>query len=582
MKNPPSAPEDALQDVINAAHSQVSQFIGTLPLNDADIQEFTDVLARSPHLRKKLAELQRHYLQTWVEIVNDHHNPPGNDSGDRRFIAPEWHEIPWFNTIRKLYLLNTGYLEEVTGLLDPKPSNKSRLAFFCKQLADAMSPANNPATNPQALKQAFQSGGQSFVQGAQLFAADAVRGRISMTDETAFEVGRNIAITPGDVIFENELVQLIQYRATTARVHSRPLLIVPPFINKYYVLDLQESNSFVRYCVEHGMTTFIISWRNIPEELGHLTWDDYLDKGIFAAIEAVRSISGSESINTLGFCVGGTLLAAALAVNAARKEKQVNSLTLLASMLDFSDTGEISVYVDESYVAQTESKYGHSGVLPGSQLSSAFSSLRANELVWHFVVNNYLLGKTPRAFDLLHWNSDSSNLPGPLYAYYLRNMYLENRLRVPDALRMKGESIDLGAIDVPAMVVATREDHIVPWKTAYRSATLLGGNTQFVLGASGHVAGIVNPASANRRQYWISDESDLPADPAHWQDTAHEIAGSWWNQWMTWLRPLAGKRVRARKTTGNKNYIPLEPAPGRYVRENHEFNVRLNPNTHSK
>ena len=402
-----------------------------------------------------------------------------------------------------------------------------------------------------------------------------------MTDESAFEVGRNIAITPGEVIFENELIQLIQYRATTARAYSRPLLIVPPFINKYYILDLQESNSFVRYCVEQGMSTFIVSWRNIPEELGHLTWDDYIDKGVFDAIETVRSVSGSESINTLGFCVGGTLLATALAVDAARNRDQVNSLTLLASMLDFSDTGEISVYVDESYVEQIEQQYGGGGVFPGWQLASAFSSLRANELVWHFVVNNYLLGKTPRAFDLLHWNSDSSNLPGPLYAFYLRNMYLENKLRVPGKLRMKGLPVDLGAIDVPAMVVATREDHIVPWKTAYCSATLLGGNTRFVLGTSGHVAGIVNPASENRRKYWMADDG-LPTDPQTWQASAHEVAGSWWIPWMNWLRPLAGKRIRARKTTGNKRYVPLEPAPGQYVRERHEFDVRSDLAAHNK
>ena len=567
MTTPPPSPDDALRAAINATHAQASQFISTLPLRESDLQELADELARSPQFQQKLAELQKRFLADWTEILRCNDKPPGKNSSDRRFSSPEWHEIPWFNTIRNIYQLNVDYLENVVGLLNPNTSSKSRLAFVCRQLADAMSPANNPATNPQALKQAFQSGGKTFMRGADHFAADVARGRISMTDETAFEVGRNIAITPGEVIFENELIQLIQYRATSARVYSRPLLIIPPFINKYYILDLQESNSFVRYCVEQGMTTFIVSWRNIPDELGHLTWDDYLDKGIFEAIDAVRSVSGSESINTLGFCVGGTLLATALAVQAAESKNHVNSLTLLASMLDFSDTGEISVYIDETYVEQIEQQYSRGGVLPGSQLSSAFSSLRANELVWHFVVNNYLLGKTPRAFDLLYWNSDVANLPGPLYAYYLRNMYLENKLRTPGALRMKGLPVDLDAIDVPALVVATREDHIVPWKTAYRSATLLGGNTRFVLGASGHVAGIVNPVSANRRQYWIADGDALPSDPQTWLASTHENAGSWWTPWMNWLQPQAGKRLRARKTLGNKRFAPLEPAPGRYVRE---------------
>lgn len=567
MTKPPSSLDDALQGAINAIDSQASQFINTLPLRASDLQELAEELASSPQLQQKVADLQRRYLAHRTEIVRGDDHFSKDDGSDRRFAAPEWHEIPWFSTIRNIYLLNADYLEEFTGLLDPKLSGKTRLGFIFKQLADAMSPANNPATNPLALKQAFQSGGQSFIEGAHLFSADVTRGRISMTDETVFEVGRNIATTPGEVVFENELIQLIQYRATTARVYSRPLLIVPPFINKYYILDLQESNSFVRYCVEQGMTTFIVSWRNIPDELDHLTWEDYLDKGIFEAIKAVRSISGLATINTLGFCVGGTLLASALAVQAARKTDQVNSLTLLASMLDFSDTGEISVYVDDTYVEQIEQQYSQGGVLPGAQLTSAFSSLRANELVWYFVVNNYLLGKTPRSFDLLFWNSDAVNLPGPLYAYYLRNMYLENKLRVPGALRMHDFPVDLGAIDLQAFVVATRDDHIVPWETAYRSATLLGGKIRFVLGASGHVAGIVNPASANRRKYWIAGSDDLPSDPQTWLTSAHESTGSWWTQWMNWLKPLAGKRIRARKTLGNKSYVPLEPAPGRYVRE---------------
>jgi len=564
---PPPSPDDALRAAINAAQAQASQFINTLPLRESDLQELAGELARSPQFRQKLAELQERFLADWTEILRGRDKPPENNSSDRRFSAPEWQDIPWFNTIRSIYQLHANYLEDVIGLLNPDTTSKSRLAFVCRQFVDAMSPANNPATNPQALKQAFQSGGKTLMHGAELFAADAARGQISMTDETAYEVGSNIAITPGEVIFENELIQLIQYRATTARVYSRPLLIIPPFINKYYILDLQENNSFVRYCVEQGMTTFIVSWRNIPEELGHLTWDDYLGKGIYEAVDAVRSISGSESINTLGFCVGGTLLSTALAVQAAEKKNQVNSLTLLASMLDFSDTGEINVYIDESYVKQIEQQYSQGGVLRGSQLSSAFSSLRANELVWYFVVNNYLLGKTPRAFDLLYWNSDAANLPGPLYAYYLRNMYLENKLRTPGALQLNGLPVDLGSIDVPSLVVATREDHIVPWKTAYLSANLLGGSTRFLLGASGHVAGIVNPVSANRRKYWIADGDGLPPDPQIWLDSAREYAGSWWTPWMNWLKPQAGKRIRARKTLGSKRFAPLEPAPGRYVRK---------------
>lgn len=539
----------------------------SLPLHDADVAELNRFLMFSAQARQKLAKLQQDYIRDWVEILQNERHRKVAPSGDRRFSSPEWTELDWFNTLRELYQLNTRYVNELAGLPDLSPAAKRRLQFFSHQLIDAMSPANNPLTNPQAIVRAFQSDGASLVKGAETFAADLARQRISMTDESVFEVGGNLAITPGDVIYENELIQLIQYRATTKQVHSRPLLIVPPFINKYYILDLQPDNSFVRYCVDAGITTFIISWRNIPDQLGYLGWDDYIGMGVFEAINTVCEISRCKTINALGYCVGGTLLACALAVKAARNEHPVNSVTLLASMLDFSDTGDISVYVDESYVAQCEQQYAERGLVPGSQLSNAFASLRANELVWFFVVNNYLLGNSPRAFDLLYWNADSANLPGPLYAYYLRNMYLENRLRIPGSLRMQGVPVDLGSIMIPAMVVAARDDHIVPWRTAYLSARLLRGNTEFVLGGSGHVAGIVNPAMANQRQYWTTHGGRLPTQADDWLGTAKEIPGSWWQHWMNWLGPQSGKTINARKKAGNKTYRPLEAAPGRYVRE---------------
>ena len=475
--------------------------------------------------------------------------------------------------MRELYQLNTRYISELIRLPKLAPSTKRRLEFFSRQVIDAMSPANYPLTNPQAIARTFESGGESLARGAQAFAADLARRRITMSDESAFEVGRNLAITPGEVIFENELIQLIQYRATTKQIYSRPLLIVPPFINKYYILDLQPQNSFVRYCVDQGISTFIISWRNIPNELGHLTWDDYIEKGVFDAIRVARDIFGAETINALGYCVGGTLLASALAVKAAKDEHPVNSVTLLASMLDFSDTGEISAYIDEAYVDHCDQKYAQGGLVSGSQLSNAFASLRANELIWYFVVNNYLLGNSPRPFDLLYWNADSANLPGPLYAYYLRNMYLENRLRIPGALRMRDVPVDLGTIMIPAMVVAARDDHIVPWETAYVSARLLRGNTEFVLGASGHVAGIVNPAAANQRRFWITHDGKLPANAEQWIDAAHEVGGSWWHHWTNWLQPLSGKTTTAPESTGNRKYRQVERAPGRYVREQIDLQV---------
>jgi len=314
------------------------------------------------------------------------------------------------------------------------------------------------------------------------------------------------------VVLENEVMQLIQYAPSTDQVFERPLLIVPPFINKYYVLDLQPENSFVRYCVEQGFTTFIVSWRNIPPELGYLAWDDYVRDGVFAPIDAVRAITGAGMVNTLGFCVGGTLLATALAVMAQKSDFSVCSLTLLASMLDYSDTGDISVFVDREFVDRAELEFRDGGSMPGSRLAATFAMLRANDLVWYFVINNYLKGREPKPFDLLYWNADGANLPGRLYTYYLRNMYLENNLRIPGKLDSCGEPVDLRRIGVPAFVLATREDHIVPWKTAHMSTALLGGHTEFVLGASGHVAGIINPAAKKRRLYWTNSASVPDAD----------------------------------------------------------------------
>ncbi len=483
---------------------------------------------------------------------------------DSRFEAPEW-QLPYFHYVRQAYLINARFLLKIGDLADLGPHAKRRLQFQLRQLADAMSPNNYAATNPEVIKLAAETSGESLAQGMKLLAGDVARGRISMTDERAFEVGRNLAITPGSVVFENEVMQLIQYAPATAKVFETPLLIVPPFINKYYILDLQPDNSFVRYCVEQGFSTFIVSWRNIPSELGQLGWDDYIQKGVFAPIEAIKAISGADKINTLGFCVGGTLLSCALAAMAARNDEVVCSLTLLATMLDFAETGDISVYIDRDFVERSEQDFREPGLMPGSRLAGTFSTLRANDLVWHFVINNYLKGRHPRAFDLLYWNADGSNLPGRLYAYYLRNMYLENNLRIPAKLEACGVPLNLGAITAPAYIVATREDHIVPWKSAYASVGLLGGRTEFVLGASGHVAGIVNPASKNRRHFWLN--SSAAADADAWLANAAQQAGSWWKHWAPWLSSRSGKQKPAPVSLGNRQYPALEAAPGRYVKE---------------
>jgi polyhydroxyalkanoate synthase len=399
----------------------------------------------------------------------------------------------------------------------------------------------------------------------QLLSADAAKGMISMSDETAFEIGRNLAVTPGAVVYANDLMQLIQYRPSTATVFERPLLMVPPCINKYYILDLQPENSFVRYAVGEGHTVFMVSWRNVPPQLGAITWDDYLERGVIRAIEATAEICGADAVNALGFCVGGTLLGSAAAVMRARGAERISSLTLLASMLDFGDTGELGTFVDEAFVSKRERDFAAGGVLPGRELALTFASLRANDLIWHYVVNSYLKGRRPEAFDLLYWNADSTNLPGAMYVYYLRNMYLENSLRLPGKLTMCGVPVDLGRLDLPAYGLATREDHIVPWKTAYAGMRLLAGRIEFVLAASGHIAGVINPVSRNRRSYWVNGASD--GDPERWLAGAASQPGSWWRHWSEWLAPFGGPRVAAREALGRGDYREIEPAPGSYVKE---------------
>jgi polyhydroxyalkanoate synthase len=485
---------------------------------------------------------------------------------DKRFRSAAWREHTYHSLVLQAYLLHANYLSGLAAAAELPPEDKRRLQFVTRQYIDALSPSNFPATNPDVVARALETDGESLASGAGNLFADLRRGRISMSEHAAYEVGRNLAVTPGSVVFRNELVEVIQYAPSTPTVHERPLVIIPPCINKYYILDLQPSNSFVRHAVAQGFTTFIASWRNIPPGLAHLRWDDYLEQGVFAALDAARAISGSRTVNALGFCVGGTLLACALAALAARGETPAASATFLTTMLDFAEPGEIGVYVSEAFLAAREPALLAGQRLHGGELATAFSSLRANDLVWSYVVNNYLMGRTPPAFDLLHWNGDSANLPGPMFAYYLRELYIRNRLREPGALTMAGERIDLSRIGVPAYVLAARDDHIVPWRSAYRTTQLLGGPSTFVLGASGHIAGVVNPPQPPRRSYWVGDDG-VPADPDAWLDRARGVAGSWWPHWHDWLAGHSGPRRAAPARLGNERHPPQGDAPGLYVRE---------------
>jgi polyhydroxyalkanoate synthase subunit PhaC len=423
------------------------------------------------------------------------------------------------------------------------------------------------------LNKALETKGESIAQGMQHLLEDLQKGHVSQTDESVFEVGRNVATTAGSVVFENELIQLIEYAPLTAKVHARPMLFVPPCINKYYILDLQPENSLIRYTVEQGHRTFVVSWRNPDESLKARTWDDYIEQGPLAAIGAVQAISGQQELNALGFCVGGTILATALAVLAARNEHPVQSVTLLTTLLDFDSTGILDIFIDEPMVQLREMTLGPQaptgpGLLKGQELATTFSFLRPNDLVWNYVVGNYLKGESPPPFDLLYWNGDSTNLPGPMYCWYLRHMYLQNELKQPGKLTVCGEAVDLGSIRAPVFIYGSREDHIVPWTAAYASVPLLKGKRTFVLGASGHIAGVINPPAKGKRSYWTHGASTdkLPATADAWLSGATEHPGSWWTTWAGWLKPQAGALVPAPKKPGSTRYPPIEPAPGRYVK----------------
>jgi len=517
----------------------------------------------------RFAALQLSYAarqaELWRSLIAERAAPlVAPAPGDRRFAAKEWNDSPYFSYLKQSYLLAIGFLTELAEGAELDAKAKERLLFAVKQWCDAMSPANFAATNPAVLRQALASNGESLTRGLANLIADTQRRRILQTDETAFEIGRNLAVTPGEVVYENGLIQLIQYRAATPQVGATPLVMVPPCINKFYILDLRSENSFVRYAVEQGHTVFMVSWKNVGPEDAAYDWDDYVES-IFKAFEVSKAITQSDRVNALGFCVGGTLLAAALAVSAAKGERGVESVTYLATMLDFESPGQIRVFIDPQAHAAREAQIGKGGIFPGADLASTFNALRANDLVWPYVVNNYLMGGTPSAFDILYWNADSTNLPGPMYCNYVRNTYLDNKLRVPGALTNCGVPVDLGAVDRPSFILATREDHIVPWRAAYRSVGLLGGEKTFVLGASGHIAGVINPPSGGKRSFWISDSH--PASAEDWLGQAREERGSWWPTWAQWLERFKGGKRDAPAQTGSAQYPATEPAPGRYVKQ---------------
>ncbi len=487
---------------------------------------------------------------------------------DRRVKDAAWEDNQLFDFIKQSYLLTARWMQqtvrEVDGL-DDKTSKK--VDFYTRQFVDAMAPSNFVLTNPEVLRKTVESRGENLVKGLEHLLEDLERGKgklhIRMTDLDAFRIGENIAVTPGKVVYQNDLMQLLQYAPTTDKVYKRPLLIMPPWINKYYILDLREKNSFIRWAVGQGFTVFVISWVNPDEKLALKSFEDYMLEGPLAALDAIEKATGERDANVIGYCLGGTLLAATLAWMAAQNDKRVASATFFTTLVDFKEPGELGVFIDEEQLAALEEQMNEKGFLDGSAMATTFNMLRANDLIWSFVVNNYLLGKDPFPFDLLFWNSDSTRMPAAMHSFYLRQMYQENRLVQPGGITLKGVPLDLRRIKAPSYILSTREDHIAPWTTTYAATQLYKGPIRFVLAASGHIAGVVNPPEAKKYDHWTNDE--LPEDPQQWLAGAEQHAGSWWPDWAKWVAKHSGNKVTAR-IPGDGKLKAIEDAPGAYVK----------------
>lgn len=569
----PSNPQEFI-DYVNKETQKVLEMFSATGGDDilsSFTQSWTDLATRSwedPSVWvRAITDYQTSQMNLWKNLLsgNATTNPVAEPPrGDRRFQADEWSQNPVFDYIKQSYLLTSNLLNDMASKANLSDNQQKQLEFYTQQYIDAMSPTNFAMTNPEVLQQAMETKGESLVNGLKNLLGDLDKGRISMTDESAFSLGENLAMTEGSVVFENEMFQLIHYKPTCAQVAERPTLIVPPCINKFYILDLQPHNSFVKYCVDQGQNTFLVSWLNPTAEQSHISWDDYVGDGVLKAVEVVNSIAGTEKLNAVAWCIGGTLLSSSLAVLAARKQAPVASATFLTTLTDFQDPGDLCVFIDEQQVKRLENKVNSNGILNGRELATSFNMLRSNDLIWSYVVNNYLKGQTPPPFDILYWNGDSTNLPASMYTYYINKMYLENKLAEKDGLTICGEKIDLGKVKIPVYFLSAIEDHIAPWKGTFTGTELFKGNIEFVLGASGHVAGVINPASKNRRSYWTKGELGNGAD--HWLETAEKQEGSWWPHWSEWVKRRGGKKVDAPAACGSAEYAEIEPAPGRYVK----------------
>ncbi|MEZ5670775.1 MAG: class I poly(R)-hydroxyalkanoic acid synthase [Alphaproteobacteria bacterium] len=551
------------------------QFGMSDPLNVAGafVEMTTQMMANPAKLVKAQIDLWQTYVDLWTNSAKrmmGHETEPliMPERGDRRFKHSDWDDNALFDFVKQSYLLTARWMQStvrsVDGL-DDKTAKK--VDFYTRQFVDAMAPSNFVVTNPEVLRTTVESGGDNLLKGLDNLLRDLERGKgqlhIKMTESDVFKLGENIAVTPGKVVYPNDFLQLLQYQPTTEKVFKKPLLIIPPWINKYYILDLQPKNSFIKWAVDQGHTVFVVSWVNPDREMAQQSFEHYMLDGPLAALGAIEKATGEKSVNVIGYCLGGTLLACALAYMKAKGDKRVASATFFTTMIDFSEPGELGVFIDEEQLATLEERMAQRGFLEGHEMATTFNMLRANDLIWTFVVNNYLMGKDPFPFDLLHWNSDSTRMPAAMHSFYLRNMYQENRLVVPGGITLDGVPIDLSTVDTPSFFLSTREDHIAPWTSTFAATNLFAGPVRFCLAASGHIAGVINPPGANKYSYWTASRAAKTAET--WLRNAAETPGSWWPEWQKWIEKQAGPLVAARKP-GDGKLKPIEDAPGSYVR----------------
>ncbi len=580
----PVAMGKAMTDIAERSQRLVSDFLARQaqdgapasfdPLNvgNAFLEMTSKMMSDPAMVMRAQMTLWQDYMTLWQHttqrMMGQESEPiAAPEKGDRRFSDAAWNENALFDYIKQSYLLSARWMQSTVGEvegLDDKTAKK--VDFYTRQFVDAMAPSNFVMTNPEVLRKTIESGGENLVKGLDNLLEDLERGKgklsIKMTDTEAFTVGENIATTPGKVVFQNDLMQLIQYSPTTEEVYKTPLLIMPPWINKFYILDLRAKNSFIKWAVERGLTVFVVSWVNPSEELAGKSFENYMLEGPLAALDAIEQATGETEANVIGYCLGGTLLSATLAYMDVKDDKRIKSATFFTTMTDFSEAGELSVFIDEEQLAALESKMSETGYLEASSMATTFNMLRANDLIWSFVVNNYLLGKDPFPFDLLYWNSDSTRMPAAMHSFYLRNMYQDNLLIEPGGITLDGVPIDLTRVKTPSFFLSTREDHIAPWKSTYAATRIFSGPVRFCLSASGHIAGVVNPPAAEKYCYWTNSKVAKTSDS--WLKSATKHDGSWWPEWGGWIAGFGGDKIPARQP-GDGKLTPLEDAPGSYV-----------------